>query len=123
MKVPDVISLDGIPELKKALAKKARQVIEGAERAVAEELELVKEDAKANAAVRSGAMREGIESDAIEAEALGVTGEVRTTSKHSAANEFGTSRMAAHPFMTPAAERSRVRFPEGAAKSIKEAVR
>lgn len=115
--MPELITLEGIPELKAALTRKAREIRASSEAAVAAEAELVKEDARKHAHRRSGQLQDGIE---VELEGAHAT--IGSKSHHGAANEFGTTKMGANPFMTPAADAARTRFPEGAAKVIKEAI-
>jgi HK97 gp10 family phage protein len=115
--VPEVVILEGLPELKAALVAHAAKLNAAAVEAVAVEADLVKEDARAHVHMRSGALRDGID-----ARVEGTTAVIGSESHHGAANEFGTSKMAANPFMTPAADVARTRFPEGAAKVIKGAI-
>lgn len=109
--------LEGIPELKAALAQKAEAIRLAAEEAVAQEAELIKKDAQEHAAVRSGELRDGIE-----VEHEGATATVGSSSHHGAANEYGTSKMPAHPFMHPAAELARERFPKRVEERLRKAI-
>lgn len=63
-------------------------------------LVLIETEAKRLARVDTGEMR-----DEIHHELEAMAGSVISDTDHSAANEYGTARMAAHPFMRPAFER------------------
>lgn len=61
---------------------------------------LIEAEAKRLARVKTGEMRDEIHTVLSE-----MAAEVISSTDHSAANEYGTARMAAHPFMRPAFER------------------
>lgn len=106
----EVVTIEGLPGLKAALERKVEELRAARELVVAEEGRLIEADAKMAAPVDKGELRDGIELELGQGLAT-----IRTTSEHSAANEFGTSKMAAQPFMTPTAERARRRIPKTAA--------
>jgi HK97 gp10 family phage protein len=72
---------------------------EGTEALIEKYLVLIETAAKRYARVDTGEMR-----DEIHHELRGMVGEVISDTDHSAANEYGTARMAAHPFIRPAFE-------------------
>lgn len=111
-------SIEGLAELGRKLAEKAAELQLGAAAAVAAEVKLVKEDAKAGAPIGpTGKLRESIEGHS-----EGVKGEVETNVRYAPFVEHGTYKDPAQPFMGPAAERSRVRFKETAGAYIKAAL-
>lgn len=112
------VTIKGLPGLNAALARKAAQAHAAAVLAVADETMQVKGDAIQIAPRDTGELEGGITSQAV-----GTEGEVRATARHSGFVEHGTSSSRAQPFMFPAAERSRARFPTGAAKTIGSALR
>ena len=75
--------------------------------------ESIAEMARALAPVKSGRLRDSI---IVETEADGAT--VSTDVPYSVFQEFGTSHVPAHPFMTPAAEAERSNFIDNVAAVI-----
>lgn len=111
------LSIEGLPELNRRLALATSKAVAAAKAAVADEVETLREDARDSAPRLSGELADGIVG-----RTDGLDGEVRTTARHSPFVEHGTYKDRAQPFMTPAAERSRRRFPAKAGALIKTAV-
>lgn len=116
------ITLEGLPGLKRALAKKAAEMRAAAELAVAAEAELVSADARKAAPYLDADDPDGHIRDGITMEVEGARAVVTSTNRHGAFEEFGTTRNAPQPFMTPTAEKSRLRFPRRAADIFKEVI-
>ena len=114
--MPETVIL-GLPQLEAALAKKAQELQAGAEEAVGREVENIANDARHAAPRRTGELRAGIHS-----EHAGLSGTVKSTARHSTFVEHGTYKDAAQPFMHPAAERARKRFPQVARDIIAKAL-
>jgi HK97 gp10 family phage protein len=115
-KAPRVtITVDGLDRLRSRLMDLPDQMRKGAERAVAEETEEVAQDMRDSVPIDTGALQDGIQ-----AEAEGLSGKAASTAAHSFAVEGGTSKMPARPFAQPAAERSRVRFPDRVSAAVRE---
>lgn len=112
------VDVKGLPELSAALARKAAEAQAAATKAVADEVALVRADAHSEAPKDSGEL-----AAAITGAASGTSGVVESTARHTGFVEFGTFKDRAQPFMAPAAERSRSRFPAGAAATIGAALR
>lgn len=70
-----------------------------AEQAVAKTVFDIEGRAKGSAPVDTGNLRDSITGDA-----AGLSGTVSTNVEYAIYQEYGTSRMAAHPYMIPAAE-------------------
>lgn len=113
----ELLILEGLPGLKAALERKVEELRASSEVAVAEEVKAIEEDARSTAPRLTGELEEDIESSA-----EGLRGEVKSTSRHSVFMEFGTFKDEAQPFMRPAAERARRRFPTRAAAIIRAAL-
>lgn len=113
----DSVTIEGLPGLKAALERKVSELRASSRLAVLEETKLIEADARNHAPKDSGELKDGITS-----ETLDDVGTIHTTAKHSAAMEFGTFKDAAQPFMTPAAELARRRFPKRAADIIRNAL-
>lgn len=111
------VKVEGLPQMTAALARKAAEAHAAAVAAVAAEVEAVKADASSGAPVDKGELR-----DSIRGEASGTSGTVRATARHANFVESGTFKDKAQPFMGPAAEASRSRFPGGAATTIRTAL-
>lgn len=109
--------IKGIPELEAALAKKVEELRASNMAAVAEEVRNIEADARERAPRDTGELQDDIVS-----RAEGLEGTVRSTSRHSIFVEFGTFKDSAQPFMKPAAEKARRRFPARAAAIIKTAL-
>lgn len=108
------ITLDGLPELERALAQKTSELRVAMTSLIAEEVSAIGTTARMVAPRKSGELRAGIRS-----EALGEEGSVRSTARHSTFVEHGTKGRRAQPFMMPAAEMARRRIPARAAAMLR----
>jgi len=104
-------------ELVKKLAKLPKVIDAAGARAVKEETHEVANDMRRGAPVKTGALREGIQA---EFDAKTITGRAASTARHTPFVVHGTSDTPANDFMTPAAERSRRRFPKRVRQVVKE---
>jgi HK97 gp10 family phage protein len=112
------IEIEGIEELERALEDAAKKLHAAFEEAVAESSEALAESARSFAPVDTGRLR-----DAIVGESDGTTGEVFVDGVDYASYvEFGTSKMVAQPFLTPAAEIEREQFVRRLSESAEGAV-
>ena len=107
----------GIPEMNAALARKAEELQAAAKEAVSQEVENIADDARRTAPRKTGALRASIRGDA-----SGLRGTVKATARHATFVEHGTYKDPAQPFMHPAAERARKRFPQVARDIISKAL-
>lgn len=112
------IVVKGEAQLKAALARVAAAAHAASVAAVAQEVDTVQAHAVGLAPNRTGELDAGIEG-----KASGVEGQVEATARHSVFVEHGTYKDEAQPFMRPAAEASRHRFPLAVAKLISAAVK
>jgi HK97 gp10 family phage protein len=83
----------------------ARRMERAFEIAVQETAENIRDEARASAPVQTGALK-----NSIEARMEGSTAEVSAGVDYAPFVEYGTSNMAARPFMFPASEIERTRF-------------
>jgi HK97 gp10 family phage protein len=109
------IKVSGLDRVMGRLDDLPEQMRKGAEKAVADETEEVTQDMRDSVPVDTGALRDGMQS-----EVDGLRGQAVSTAAHSFAVEGGTSRQPAQPFAQPAAERSRVRFPDRVSAAVRE---
>lgn len=112
------VTVVGLPKMQAALLRKSAAARAAAAAVVAAETSRVWAEAKANAPVRDGVLRDGIHS-----RVGGLSGTVATSARHSGFMEFGTYKDQAQPYMRPAAETSRRRFPTAARAVIGAAVK
>jgi len=111
--------IDGADAVKAALLALVPRVEDAAAVAVEQEAEQVAADMKGGVPVVSGELQ-----DSIGARQIGPhSWVVETLAEYATAIEWGKSSAPAQPFATPAAERSRARFPGGAARVVKGAVK
>lgn len=108
------VTIEGLGRLQRNLSLAAMQARAAAQAAVVAEVAAVRDDAVSGAPVDTGELRDGIVG-----KPMGLDGEVRATTRHSDFVEHGTSKDPAQPFMAPAAERSRKRFPVRAGAMIR----
>lgn len=113
----ELLTVEGIPELKRALATKVAELVAAATEVVGQEVEAIRADAEEHAPRLSGDLQEHVV-----AEHAGTKGVIRSTSRHALFVEHGTYKDAAQPYMRPAAERARKRFPARAAAIIRAAL-
>lgn len=107
--MPDSIVIHGLDHLEVVLAAKAEALHAAAIIEVAEEAELIRQDAQHGAPRLTGDLQEHVD-----VEVQGTKAKVRSTSRHAGFVEHGTFKDNAQPYMHPAAERSRARLPRRA---------
>jgi HK97 gp10 family phage protein len=110
------VTIKGLGDLEKKLRKLPQVVQAAGGRAVKAETEETRDDAKRGAPVLSGELRDSITA---EYEAKKLRGRAAATSDHAGFVEHGTEDTPAQPFMQPAAERARRRFPGRVRTEIK----
>lgn len=103
----------GADELAKKLDQLPEIVRKRAQATIRDEVEEIADDMRRNAPELTGALKKSIQ-----AEAKDLTGTAAATARHAVFVEHGTSDTPQQPFATPAAERSRRRFPKRLAKEI-----
>jgi len=104
--------------LRKAFSEAAVAISQGLEDGVAESAHALRDDAKRNAPVETGKLRDGIA-----AHVEGLKAEVAVfdlDAYYSQFVEFGTSKQPAQPFMLPAVEAERKRFVKRLNKAVKK---
>lgn len=107
----------GLGKLDAALARKAKELQAAAKEAVGQEVENIADDARRTAPRKTGELRSSIRSDH-----GGLKGTVKATARYATFVEHGTYKDPAQPFMHPAAERARRRFPQVARDIIAKAL-
>lgn len=112
----ETVRIKGLDELTKKLKALPEVVERAGGRATKEETDEVANDMRRGAPVKTGKLRRGIQS---EYDPATITGRAVSTARHTPFVVHGTSDTPANDFMTPAAERSRRRYP----KRVTEAIR
>lgn len=113
------ITLEGVDDLKRALRGKVAEYHDALETVVAEAADAVRDDAHRDVPVGDAPFHLkdaiGVHQEGLEAE----VGVFDHRAHYGLFVEFGTSKMRPQPFMQPAAERERTRFPDRVRKAIK----
>lgn len=111
------VKILGLPEMEAAIAAKVAELHAGAIEAVAAEVALVGSDVEDAVPVDTGELK-----DSVQRESGGLEGSVKATARHAKFVEFGTYKDPAQPYMGPAADKARRRFPATAAAIIRKAL-
>lgn len=104
-----LITVDGMGLLSKRLDQLPKKIHEGIRSAVTDETREIADDMRKHAPRRSGELAESIQAEVTKD---GLGGTAAATARHATFVEHGTSDTPEQPFATPAAERSRQRFPD-----------
>lgn len=110
------VNIKGLPELEKKLLKMPHVVKAAAGRAVRGETDETRDDAKRGAPYKTGTLRESIQGEYDEKL---IRGRVVATARYAGFVEHGTEDTPEQPFMLPAAEISRRRFPKRVRAEVK----
>ena len=107
------ITIEGTDEVMAMLDKFSAKIESGAQKGLAKGAMLIADRAKVLAPVRSSTLR-----DSITSKAEGMSAEVGTNVEYAIYQEFGTYKMAAHPYLIPAMEESEAEVCDIVKKSI-----
>lgn len=110
------IEIEGLGKLNKKLTELPRVVKRGAARAVEGETLETRDDVKRGAPVKTGELRDSTQAEYDDAT---ITGTVAVTARYATFVEHGTDDTAAQPFVEPAANVTRRRFPKRVRIEIK----
>lgn len=115
------VRVQGLDQLKAKLAALPGQIETGGRVAIVESTQAVKQDARRDVPRRTGRLHDAIDAE-MEDDLNGAVGVDPATADYGEFVEFGTSKMAAQPFMTPAAELERARLPERVRRNVKATI-
>lgn len=116
------VKIEGLDKLDKGLKLSEKQIMTSTKDTVKESLEFIRDKGKDNAPVQTGALRDGINME-IDSDGLnGGVGMFNQDIDYAENVEFGDSRQAPKPFMTPAAEDGRKEIPKLFTDNISKAV-
>ena len=110
------VTIKGLPDLEKKLIKMPLVVRAASGRAVKDETHETRDDAKRGAPFKTGTLRESIQAEYDEKL---IRGRVAATARYAGFVEHGTEDTPEQPFMLPAAEVSRRRFPKRVRAEVK----
>lgn len=108
----------GLEKLRANLHEAGTKAHDAASKAVRDELDAIRTDARRIAPHRTGDLERHIDVD----HTGDLAGRVKSTSRHAGFVEHGTYKDKAQPYMRPAAELARLRLPKRAAAVIKAAL-
>jgi len=106
------VNVDGLDNLRKRLGELPEDVQRGARSSIEESAESVEQQMKDEVPVDTGTLRDAIQSRVNAAQLTADVGPMGGDAYYGYFVEFGTSRMPARPYATPAAEAERKAFPE-----------
>jgi HK97 gp10 family phage protein len=110
------IRVEGLPELEKKLRALPLGVTAAAGRAVKGETEETGGDVRRGAPVKTGHLRDSVQAEYDEAT---LSGTVAVTADYAKYVEHGTDDTSAQPFIQPAAQVTRRRFPRRVKREVK----
>ena len=116
------MQIKGLDSLMQKLSSMGGDVLEALGESVATTGIIAQADARAMAPVDTGELKQSISSD-IEFSDTKVEAVVFTNVPHAIFQEFGTYKMAAQPYMKPAADASKSVFAYTAKKELQKAIR
>ena len=117
------IDTHGLKKLRKRLQTLAVEVHEGAEAAVTEAGEAVKDDMEARVPVDKGDLRKSLRSEVNKGNLVAEIGPRGRDVYYGYFQEFGTSTTPAQPFAGPAHEAERKRFPARMKKHVRRKIK
>lgn len=120
--MPAGITLDGGDELRRALGLMSERIRDAARRAVDAAGRDMQDDAQGFVRVDTGALRDGIERRALDEGLTVEVGVYRPDLYYGQFQEFGTSSVPEQPFLTPAGEAERRRFPERVTAEVRKEI-
>lgn len=113
------VRVEGVGNMRSAFDRAIATIELATGRAVDESLDGIRDDAQDEVPVRTGTLKDGIQSETDPGGLSGVVGVVGEASEYAPFVEFGTSRQPAKPYMTPASERERRRLPRRIREQVK----
>lgn len=116
------VEIKGLDSLMAKLNAMGGDVLEALGEAVFQTTLIAQSDAEVFVAVDTGALKTSISGD-IDIDAGSVVGKVYTNSPYAVYQEMGTVKMAAHPYMKPAANANESVFQYLAKRELQRAIR
>lgn len=116
------VEIEGLEELRRRLGELGKEIRQAAEHAVAEAADAVRDDAREQVRVDTGALRNGVKVFLHRADLSAEVGWRDPDLHYATFQEFGTSRIPANPALTAAAEAERRRFPKRVTADVRKAI-
>jgi len=114
------IGIEGGKEIAEKFKSIGKRVYTQQEQAVMQAGMVVERDAKINAPVDTGRLRNSIATRLSESSSNNISAEVGTNVQYAKSVEYGTSRMGAQPYLYPALENNKQKILKMLAKAFKE---
>ncbi|WP_431888737.1 HK97-gp10 family putative phage morphogenesis protein [Nocardiopsis alba] len=112
------VDVEGMAAFRKRLERLADDVRKGAETALGEAAQSVRDDMRKGVPVDTGALRDSLTARVMRGELTAEIGPLGKEFYYAHYVEFGHSSMPAQPFIGPAAELERRRFPDRLRKHV-----
>lgn len=106
----DQVTIEGLPELRRRLDELGQQIHQAAAKAIEEAANAVRDDAREQVRVDTGALRRGLKAYVRKAKLEADVGWRDPQLYYAKFQEFGTTRIPANPALTAAAEAERRRL-------------
>ncbi|MGH3673531.1 MAG: HK97 gp10 family phage protein [Pseudonocardiaceae bacterium] len=116
-------AVEGMPQLRAALAKLRKDIHQGVTEGIADSAEAIRNRYRAGVNVDTGDLRSGVAVRPINGGAGAEIGVFDDSLYYAAYQEFGTSSIAANPALTSAAEVERVKFPQRIAAKVEKRIK
>ncbi|NWN89186.1 MAG: HK97 gp10 family phage protein [Micrococcaceae bacterium] len=118
------IDLEGLSGLQAALGDAEQRITAELQSAVEVEAQDIENDAKSHVRVDSGDLQDSIQAEVgdMSSDVAPRSGALEGDYEKAMVNEFGRSRDPGQPYMVPAAEASRARWPQRAADAVQRGV-
>lgn len=118
----DQVTIEGLAELRQRLDELGEQIRQGAEKAIEESAEAVRDDAQQQVRVDTGALKRGLKAYVRKAKLEADVGWRDPELYYAKYQEFGTTRIPANPALTAAAEAERRRLPGRVTEDVRRAI-
>lgn len=118
----DQVTIEGLPELRRRLDELGEQIRQGAEKAIKEAAEAVRDDAQQQVRVDTGALKRGLKTYVRKAKLEADVGWRDPELYYAKFQEFGTTRISPNPALTAAAEAERRRLPGRVTEDVRRAI-
>lgn len=118
----DQVTIEGLAELRQRLDELGEQIRQGAEKAIKESAEAVRDDAQQQVRVDTGALKRGLKTYVRKAKLEADVGWRDPELYYAKFQEFGTTRISPNPALTAAAEAERRRLPGRVTEDVRRAI-
>lgn len=118
----DPVVIEGLPELRRRLEELGEEIRKGAVKAIRDAADAVRDDAREQVRVDTGALKRGLKTYVRPAKLEADVGWRDPQLYYAKFQEFGTTRIPANPALTAAAEAERRRLPGRISEDVRRAI-